>query len=62
MPNPMRLVGGVLLFALGLSEMLTPGWNGFFVEPSDISADAQRIVMAIYTASGVILFFGGRWK
>ncbi len=60
MPN--RIAGGALLVVLGLAEMFFPGWNGYFAEPSDISADAQRIVMAIFTASGAILFFGGGSK
>lgn len=57
-----RIAAGVVLLALGFAEMYFPGWNGFFAEPSNISADAQRIVMAIFTASGVILIFGGKSK
>jgi hypothetical protein len=38
-----EFVGGLCSLSWALPEMFFPGWNGYVAEPSDISADAQRI-------------------
>jgi hypothetical protein len=40
---------------MALMERVWPGWNGYFFEPSQITARDARIIGAIFVTGGFIL-------
>lgn len=52
-----RSVVGLLLFGAAATEYFFPGWNGFFTDPTPISGDTQRILIAVYVVGGLVLIY-----